>query len=128
MPAIVPGVAPGTLISVGGVAISFDAGIPACPAGHAPDTHAATELAPAVEFVPTGHDTHAADEFAPAVTEYVPAVQFAHALAPVTFEYVPTGQLVHTVDELAPATPEYFPARHVTQFVASHVVLVRSTP
>ena len=35
VPAIVPDVAPGTLISVGGVTIFDVAAAPACPAGHA---------------------------------------------------------------------------------------------
>ena len=66
---IVADVAPTTLISVGSVAISFDAGIPACPAGHARDAHAAEELDPAAEFVPAGHETHAVEEFAPVTPE-----------------------------------------------------------
>ena len=71
VPAIVPDVAPTTLISVGGVTTFDVTAAPACPAGHARDTHAAKEVAPAADNVPVGH---------------------------------------------------------ATQFVASHVVLVRSTP
>ena len=72
VPAIVPDVAPGTLISVGGVT-TFDVTAATCPAGHARDTHA---LAPAAEDVPAGQVIHA---LAPA-NEYVPAVQLVHAL------------------------------------------------
>ena len=100
VPAIVADVAPRTLISVGSVAISFDTGIPACPAGHARDTHA---LAPADEDVPAGQLTHA---LAPAPAEYVPAVQFVQALAPAA-ENDPAVQLIHAVD---PAPAEYDPA------------------
>ena len=38
-----------------------------CPAGHAPDTHAAAELAPAAEVVPAGQLIHSTpDKYAPA--------------------------------------------------------------
>ena len=60
VPAIVPDVAPTTLISVGGVTIFDVTAAPACPAGHAPDTHAAAEVAPAAEVVPAGQDVHVA--------------------------------------------------------------------
>ena len=52
VPAIVPDVAPTTLISVGGVTTFDVTAAPTCPAGHARDTHA---LAPAAEDVPVGH-------------------------------------------------------------------------
>ena len=115
VPAIVPDVAPTTLISVGGVATSFVTATPTCPAGHTRDTHAAALLAPAADNVPAGHVTHAAEEFAPVAVEYVPAGQLTHALAPVTPEYVPAGQFAHTADAFAPVTPEYFPAGQARQ-------------
>jgi hypothetical protein len=58
---------------------------------------------------------------APAVTEYVPAVQFAHAadvVAPVSPEYVPTTQLVHVTEEFAPVSAEYVPATQLTHALA----------
>ena len=108
VPAIVPGVAPGTLISVGSVAISFDTGIPACPAGHAPDTHAAAEVAPGVEFVPTGHATHAVDEFAPVTAENVPTGQLVHTAAPTVLLKLPAAHDAH-----APPSGPVEPALHV---------------
>ena len=94
VPGTIADVVPVTLISVGGVAISFDAGVPNCPSGHT-------------------RDTHEADEFAPAA-EDVPALQFVQTLAPVTDEYVPAGQFAHAADEFAPAA-EIVPAGHARQ-------------
>jgi hypothetical protein len=144
VPAIVADVAPATLISVGGVATSFDTGIPACPAGHARDTHAVKELDPAADNVPAGHDTHATDEFAPLTTEYVPAVQLIHTALPALVLYFPATQATHgppsgPVDPaLQPAdtqelilelpAADVVPTGHATQPVAAHAVPVRSTP
>ena len=49
-------VAPGTLISVGGVTTFDVTAAPACPAGHV-CAHAAAEVAPAADNVPAGHVT-----------------------------------------------------------------------
>ena len=95
VPAIVPDVAPTTLISVGGVT-TFDVTAATCPAGHARDTHA---LAPADEDVPAGQVIHA---LAPA-NEYVPAVQLVHAVDPDTAANDPALQLVHAVADVVGA-------------------------
>ena len=93
VPAIVPGVAPRTLISVGNVT-TFDVTAATCPAGHARDTHA---LAPADEVVPVGHVTHAVD---PETAANVPAVQFTHAVDPAPSEYDPALQFAHGVPDV----------------------------
>ena len=78
-------------------------------------THVLAALAPAVtEYVPALQFAHTADVVAPVSPEYVPALQFVHALAPAVMEYDPTAQFTHTVEEVAPTTPEYAPVAQFT--------------
>jgi hypothetical protein len=92
-----------------------------------------------------GHKRHVAASVAPVLVEYVPAAQSVHAALPLVVLYFPATQAVHgpasgpvnpalqdcetqaLTDVLPPG--EVIPTGHVTQPpVASHVVLVRSTP
>ena len=75
------------------------------------------DVDPTTEDDPAGHATHA---LAPGV-EYVPAVQFAHALAfvaPVAPKFVPAMQSVHAS---LPLLVLYFPATQAVQEPAGPV-------
>jgi len=86
-------------------------------------TQTSDALAPAVtEYVPALQFAHVADVVAPVSPEYVPAMQFVHALAPAVVEYAPGGQFKHTLAFIAPVTSEYVPAKQllhcpVTQYL-----------
>jgi hypothetical protein len=94
--------------------------------------------------VPAGQETHVVAVVAPVVVEYVPVKQSVHPALPVTFLCFPATQATHGPPSgplnptlhatethaftLEPPLADVVPAGHVTQPVAAHGALVRSTP